>query len=576
MLNQTITSNNLENSLPENLFLVVGGREGSPQSTFDASDAFFAKRISKDSIARVINRIDWTENTIYEPWTNEITSENKNYYVLNPSNDIVYVCIKNNPKGRVDLSGSYLSTQAPTHTNGLQTYSDGYQWLALFKLDYTQSLFQTSKEIPIPYFGVYKKFNTLTAQYTENCTSGITTFGACCLYHKNAYKDPFSGLTYTAGQLTDLTIFSTCSECSDLAKNLDKQKVFLSGMTAFGITTSHESYNPLCPLSVEAETLETNLQSNLDYINANSTSKFQYDAILNHKSIENGILAATINLGDLPPIQRRIGTANPTVNIIDPSGSGAEVKLLTTPISTGVHEIYGIEVISPGSGYVFPSFYIEGYQSSSFNDLISIYTYPNKLFEDPSIMIPPTSFVVRSEIGDSEIRNTVINTSFTKLALAKAVKDITSDAEIIHAEANTNIYTLQSKVLAKKTDDDGGVSTTYFVPPSATLIVPTNGEIENITKNSYNAYVSSIKNTDGRIFDGTNWKEGWELAVNDVSEAFEVGDEILIDNVSHTVISVENPTINKEMSYFSVTPTNIQLSQIPLNRSYSAVIRVDT
>jgi len=576
MLNQTITSNNLENSLPENLFLIVGGRTDSPQTTFDGSDAFFAKRIPKTAIARVVKKTEWIEG-VYDVWTDEITSTDKKYYVLNTNNDTVYICIKNNPYGRVDLSGSYISTIAPNHTNGLQAYSDGYTWLALFKLDYTQPLFETNTEIPVPYFGVNKVHSTLTNQYQEDCPSGATTFGCCCLYYTTNYKDPFSGITYAAGSLTDQTIFSTCSECSDLSQILDKQKVFLSGITAGGITTSHQAYNPLCPSTVDVQTLQTTIKNNLDYINENSTNRFQYDAIVNHLPIERGILAATINLGDLPPVQRRINKANPLVNVVDPSGSGAEIQLITQPVSTGVYEITGIQVLNPGTNYTFPSFSIDGYESSSLNDTINVYVYPDKLFENPSIMIPSTSLVVKAEITDSEIRNTVINTGFTKVALAKNLIDTTSNTETKYAFGDSTIYKLQTKVLAKKTDDDGGISSTYFVQPEATLVVPEMGEIENITKNSYKAYVSSIKNTDGRIFDGINWKEGWELAVNDIIGSFSVNDELVIDGVSHTVISVEEPVVNKQkINYYSTTPVNIQLAPTPVNRTYSVVLKLDT
>jgi hypothetical protein len=192
-------------------------------------------------------------------------------------------------------------------------------------------------------------------------------------------------------------------------------------------------------------------------------------------------------------------------------------------------------------------------------------------------MIPASSLVIRAEIADSEIRSTVINSNFTKIAIAKSLIGISGDAEIIHAKADSSIYSMQSKVLAKKTDDDGGISSTYFVQPEPTLVVPETGEIENITKNSYKAYVSSIKNTDGRIFDGINWKEGWELAVNDIIGSFAINDEVIIDNISHTVILVENPIVNKQkIEYYSVTPTNIQLTQKPSNRSYSVVLRLDT
>jgi len=574
MLNQTLTSKTLENSIPENVFLVAGGRDSSAPYVFDSSDAFIAKRISKDSIAKVIKRKDWIYGVVYEPWTSEIDSS-KNYYALNTNNDVVYVCIKNNPNGRVDQTGVYLSTQEPTHSLGIQSYSDGYTWLALFKLDPTQALFLTSTEIPIPNFIINKRYSNLSSQYNLDCGSGVTAFGTCCLYYKNTFKDPFSGVTYTAGSLTDHTLFSTCYQCTDIAKKLNKQKVFISGVTAGGITGSHTINNPLCGATIAVETLITNLTNNLDYITTNSSSRFQYDLITNHETIKRGILAATINLEDLTTTQKRITTSNPSIIVADPQGSGADIQLLTTQISHGVHEIYGIKVNNPGSGYVLPSFSIEGYSSSELNDVINLYVYPDNLFEEPTKIIPSISVVIRSELTEQEIRSTIINNRLTKLALITSPIDLTTEAENIYAEGDSTVYSMQTSVLAKAVDV---AEMPGILPPTGTpiIVTPENAEIENVTKNSYKAYVSAIKNTDGKIYDGSFWVTGWELAVNDVSGAFAVNDEVLIQGITHTIISVTEPQLDREVEYFSVTSTNIELPEIPTNRSYSTVIRVNT
>lgn len=572
MLNQTLTTKNIENIFPDNLFLIAGGREGSPSNTFEPSDAFIAKRLTKDNIAKVINRNNWIINTVYDVWTPE--TESTNYYVFNSNNDIIYVCVGNNPNGRVDQHGNYLSTQEPIHTNGVQTYSDGYSWLVLFKLDYTQDLFLTGSEIPIPNWSTTKNYNTLNLQYASDCSSGSTSFGACCLYYTKDTKDAFTGITHLAGDLTDITMFSTCYECSEFAKRLNKEKVFINGVTAGGITVDHTYLNPLCGATVAVKTLITDLTNNINYINSNSSANFQYNLINNQNT--RGIVSASINLGNLKPSERRITKANPAVVVIDPEGAGADIQLLTTPISYGIYEIYGIRVNAPGSGYVFPSFYIDGYQSSSLNDLINLYIYPDNVFEDPTKMIPTTTTVVRCELLEDDIRSTIINNKLIKFALMTDPVEYATGTSAVYAEGDTSIYSMQSKVLARKTENYTVTPTSSFISTPPTLITPENGEIENMTKNSYKAYVSAIKNTDGKIFNGSVWIDGWELSVNDTPEAFTVNDEINIQGVSHTVISVETPVLDKNISYFSVTPTDIELSEISTNKSYSATIRVNT
>lgn len=574
MLNQTLLSKNIEKSFPENVFLILGGRENTPSEFFDSSDAFLAKRISKNNIVKVIKRVDWTNNQIYDTWN----SDGDAYYVFNPDNEIVYICIKNNPNGRVDQTGTHLSTQKPSHDTGLYTYSDGYQWLALFKVDYNSNIFLTNSEIPVPDFNLYSQFSTLNQEYSRDCSSGVTSFGACCLYYKEAFKEPFSGITYEAGAITDHTIFSTCYECTDIAEKLNKSKLFLIGVTASGITTDHVLANPLCPQSILVEDRLAYLQNNLNYITPNSSSRFEYNSLLFYQDKTDGILTATIDLSNLTKEQKLVTKSNPKVIVVDPVGTGADIDLLTTRISHGVYEVYGIRVNTPGSNYTLPSFYIENNETSVLNDTIELYLYPSDLFETPTKIIPPSSTVVRTDILEDEIRNNIINTSFTKIALAYDIMDYDTQTANLYGKANSSVYSLQSKVVAKKTYNSEVIPESLVGGYTSILTVPDNGVIENVTKNSYEAYVSAIKNYNGLIYDEANsvWRSGWELSVNDTRGSFEVNDEILIDGESHTVISVEEPVIEKKMEYYSVTPVNIQLPEVNTNKSYSIVIRVNT
>jgi hypothetical protein len=575
MLNPNITTQTLQSSIPENLFLAIGGRANSESGVFDPSDNFLLKRIPKANASLIIPRKDWSTGEVYIPWKPNTTTDD-NYYAWNSKNGILYVCLSNTPNNTVGESGAYLTTQEPTHTSGKQSYSDGYTWLALWQVDYTNDNFITPTTIPVPTFDVKGSYNSLTLQYATPCGSGYTSFGACCLYYKETVSDPFSGVTHAAGSLDDHTIFSSCYECTEIAKALNKESLFVSGVSAAGVTQNHTSGNPLCPSSITIKTLKDKLTDNINFLAPNSSNLFQLNAITNHESNERGIMSATINFGDIRPPQRRISTPNPRVVVVDPDAtSEAVVYLKTMQVGTNSHEIYGIEVVSSGSGYTIPSFYIEGYETSVFNSLIELYMYPPALFENPTALIPPNKYLVQADITEQDIRDNIINTSFTKLALTTSAKDAITGTENTYADAESTVYSMQA--LAKVEKVNGEPPLSPALPPELVAVELPSGFIVNQSTGKYEIYISGAQNADGRVFkSGTGWIEGYELQVNDIRGSLTVNDTVMVEGVTHTVFSVTEPELDKNVSYFSVKDIDIQLPDTTQNRAYSFIVSVNT
>ena len=100
-------------------------------------DISLLRNIGRDEVSPVVERINYRENLVYDPWLSTGNAGDDRYYAYNEQNGFVYLCISSNSKNRSDLFRTSNSTKAPTHTIGYQSYDDGYTWLALYKIDDT-------------------------------------------------------------------------------------------------------------------------------------------------------------------------------------------------------------------------------------------------------------------------------------------------------------------------------------------------------------------------------------------------------------------------------------------------------
>ena len=334
-MNKNLSNNFLKTiELPE-FHLVMGGISGQsdPGSFNSTSDALVAKRIKDTEKSLIADNNEWQYGKVYNSWSPETDS---NYYVYNPNNRIVYICTDNTPNGRIDQEPA-ISTLVPSHTEPeIQTYDDGYSWIPYWKMDITQLEFLSKTDLPVPNLGVPESYTTFADQFKPLCGSGLTTFGCCCLYFKESTVDEITGEIYTAGDVSNETIFTDCFECQKLADALDREPLFLAGYTAGSVRSSQTGENPLCPATKTINTLQQQLQSE-QYTLVPGSSREYALYLLNGFQNEKGIMAARIDLSTLTEAQKTITAENPEVTIIDPKGSGARVRLLTVPAGYNIN-----------------------------------------------------------------------------------------------------------------------------------------------------------------------------------------------------------------------------------------------
>ena len=172
-------------------------------------DVSLIRNIGRDEVSPVIERINYETGKIYDPFLASGNATDDQYYVYNNQNGFVYLCTSSNAKNRKDLFRQSNSTKTPTHTSGYARLDDGYEFLALYKIDNTLLKFVTESYIPVANATVdYQPFSNTVGfanRYDSICglsgSSGGT--GSCCTYAKTKeQKWPNNG-EYSVGDFID-------------------------------------------------------------------------------------------------------------------------------------------------------------------------------------------------------------------------------------------------------------------------------------------------------------------------------------------------------------------------------------
>ena len=355
--------------------LFLGGYTGNPENTnttYDrnriSSEISVVKRIRRQDVVPVIQRVNWTSGSPYNFYNSRDGNRDDGsyaYYAL-ASNNILYLCLSNNDKSRIDLSLQVNSTSEPTHTVGIQEYPDGYTWMALFKIDYTLSKFLSENWIPVPIlenlFSEHNTSNNLNSFATDICGSSAGVVGACCLYNKEKKYDPITSIEITGGNLFDCFSSIPCYRCEELSQSLDKEKVFIQGATCAS-----------CEDSVEIKSLIEKIDGDSRDYAKNSTIITQRNIQGDSEENDGRILSAFIDLSGISTDNLVTTDKGTEIDLNNGGGTDAVVKLTTYPIfidNTFKNVIDGIEVVNRGKGYHTVSPYVTP-SSNSIDDVLS-------------------------------------------------------------------------------------------------------------------------------------------------------------------------------------------------------------
>lgn len=298
----------------------------------------------KDSIA-VVPTNTWKSGYIYDYWKSKDINTS-NYYALNKTNNIVYLCVSNNSLNRKDLSLGTISTQIPTHEYGIQKYDDGYSWLALYRITTDMNRFLNSTWMPVISFDDYRQTNVSKYSSAEKfCSNSQSSNVYCGIYFKqNTQIETTFGTftTYEKGQLYN-TIRIQCQKCYYLFENDDRYETF-------PYATSSEVKNSIT-IKDKFDQIEE-----LVLTNQISTSSPYYSLYqMSKNGLEDGaIVSAFVDLSSFSDDLLVVDRPNPEITIS--SSSGSEAKLIfTTHINVdGENIINGLSLISNGKNYKNP------------------------------------------------------------------------------------------------------------------------------------------------------------------------------------------------------------------------------
>ena len=578
------------NQIPKEVFLVLGGISGSNNDAFESHfDPVVAKRIPNNEKILIGPNNVWQSGKYYTPYSINVTS---NHYVLNSSNNVVYLCVSNNSNNDT-LTLVNVSSVIPSHTTPTIAQSDdGYSWIPIFRIDPAQYKFISDRDLPLSEISsIEVDYNSFTEKFQPLCGSGITSFGCCCLYFKENSVDEITAEVYSQGDVTNETIFSDCYECQKLADALDREVIFLSGQTAGSITSSSTGENPLCPATKTIQTIAEQLESNKYITIPGSSNEFAYNLISNFTN-SAGILFARIDLTGITTAYRQVTTSNPSVTIIDPTGSGAVVNLKTVQISEYLHEVVGIQMTSSGSGYDgIPDHKVDGLvKNHPLNNAISLDIFPEGMFEQSTQFVSPTSYKIITSITTDSLLDVIASPKLTKYAILTDPLYYDSAAPVKYTKNNADYFTLEEKVLCGQCGNPNTANNNIIAPTISGLPrlypsqVTSSQVVSNSSNSGYSVYISAIKQKlNGQItyYNGPNAVDttGVALYTTDTKNSIALGDTILIGQTSYRAVFKDPPIIDKISGKYvssGLLENAISNTLTETTKSYSFNISINT
>jgi hypothetical protein len=315
-------------------------------------------------------------------------------------------------------------------------------------------------------------------------------------------------------------------------------------------------------------------------------------------------MRVSIDLSGLTDDEKIVQTANPYLTIVDPHTTDlAVVRLKTVQLSDTDHQVVGIELVSTGKKHVLPSYTVDGDTTSPLNDVISLYDYPDKLFENPGKVLPVNSYIVNAFVNVGDLQNTTWNTKFTKIALSETRISRVDEAAVVYAPDETVVKNVSIRAKVQVTDDGSeegpAPPIAALVPPGETYIPPlTENDLDvtavemnvtNDTLEQYNFYISAIRTgtpDTGKNY-GTVYKpstgtyvSGYYLEINDLTDSstspVRVNDTLTVLGNTCTVFEVEQPELSKRTEYFSSGEIDLDINGVNPSVNLAFSIKVNT
>ena len=544
-----------------NFFVFMGGVSNT-STTVDDTDISLISRITQDEVSIVIPRVNWSYNGQFEPYY--FNSSGENTYCYNSTTDLVYLCVgKNQPIGLLG-EAQFLSTQQPSHYTGIQTYSDGYVWMALYKIDFSLSKFLTESTLPVNNlyeFTTQTTSGSYASRYNSVCSGGAGISGSCFFYYNEDTIDPLTATVRSKGDLVSGIGSSgwLCSYCHSVGDSLGYKAVHVDYLSSSSVTVK----NPIDELTTKfyAGALDTN---NKYFI--------QYNNYIYAQNLNKGIVYLHLDVSSLSIEDRVLPTPTAEITILDPLGIGALANITTYfDIRRNAFIANGVTLRASGSNYVNPSFNIPAAINTNLRNALKTVLIPD--IADPSSFLPAPKVLVIKQLTKSTLDAIGTNqTSFAKVGIVKNITTIDSVNPLLNSQPNQTINGRMTTKIRLLPDisavpvlviDEIAEGTVYIDTTTTTAVLSTNQT--TATSSDYESKVVSKL----EVYDEeTGDLLGTDLEISGV-------DELLFDEL-FTANSISINSVNYQVDTISLPEYKINTIDYVTTKTLNSNIVFDT
>ena len=547
-----------------NFFVFMGG-VSTTNTAVDDTDISIISRITQDEVSIVIPRVNWSYNGQFEPYY--VNSSGENTYCYNNATDLVYLCVgKNQPTGLLG-EAQFLSTEQPSHYTGIQAYSDGYIWMALYKIDFSLSKFLTESSLPVSNlyeFTTQTTSGSYASKYNSICSGGAGISGSCFFYYNEDTIDPLTSTIRSKGDLVSGIGSSDwlCSYCHSVGDSLGYKSVHINYLSASSVIVQ----NPIDELTTKF--YSGDLDTNNKYF-------IQYNNYIYAQNLNKGIVYLHLDVSSLSIEDRVLATPTAEITILDPLGIGALANITTYyDIRRNAFIANGVTLRASGSNYVNPSFNIPAAVNTNLRNALKTVLMPD--IADPSTFLPAPKVLVIKQITKSTLDTIGTNqTSFSKVGILKNITTTdsvnplpnTQPNQAINGRMTTKIRVLPvyggggSISMPSPTIDPGKV---YVDTKTTTVVISTNQT--TATSSDYESNIVAIATQ----YDETGVLVGTDLEIAGV-------DELLFDELTNaTYISINNTNFEVDINGISTPDYMLNTIDYVTTKVLSSNIVFDT
>lgn len=130
------------------------------------------KKVNPSDVALLVDRIDWTTDTVYTQYDDTVNMAGTDFYAFNDENFRIYKCLSNNNGNPSTVKPSFSEV-------GPKTLSDGYIWQLMYEVPAADRVkFLTADYIPVKFYGTSTRFDhngTISEIILDDQGSSYTT-----------------------------------------------------------------------------------------------------------------------------------------------------------------------------------------------------------------------------------------------------------------------------------------------------------------------------------------------------------------------------------------------------------------